>query len=158
IERLAGFKIPRQVFIVTELPKGPTGKVRRVGLAEKLGLEKGGIACGAFVAPRTSLEKELAQIWAKVLKAEKVGIHDNFFALGGDSLLATEVLADIHAMLHLDVEVTSIFEAPTVAEMAQHLEMLIDSGQAGRLSSAIPRSAREGWAPASIAQQHLCVL
>jgi acyl-CoA synthetase (AMP-forming)/AMP-acid ligase II len=158
IGRLADFKIPRQVVIVTELPKGPTGKVKRVGMAAKLGFENGGIGPRTFLAPRTFVEGELAQIWAKVLKTEKVGIHDNFFALGGDSLLATEVLAHIHNTLLIDVEVSSIFEAPTVAEMAQHLEMLIDSGQARRLSSAIPRSAREGRPPASIAQERLCQL
>ncbi|HEY3222829.1 MAG TPA: condensation domain-containing protein [Pseudolabrys sp.] len=158
IGRLADFKIPRQVVIVTELPKGPTGKVKRVGLAAKLGFENGGVVPRIFLAPRTSLEKTLAGIWATVLQIEQVGIHDNFFALGGDSLLATEVLAHIHNTLLLDVEVSCIFEAPTVAEMAQHLEMLIDSGQARRLSSAIPRSTQEGWAPASIAQERLCAL
>ncbi len=158
IGRIADFKVPRQVLIVTELPKGPTGKVKRVGLAAKLGLESGGVMPRTFLAPRTSLEKELAGIWATVLQIEQVGIHDDFFALGGDSLLATQVLAHIHTILLLDVEVSCFFEAPTVAEMAQHLEALIDSGQARRLSSAIPRSAREDWAPASIAQERLCKL
>jgi len=111
-----------------------------------------------FLAPRTSLEKDLAGIWATVLQIEQVGIHDNFFALGGDSLLATEVLSHIHNTLLLDVEVSCIFEAPTVAEMAQYLETLIASGQARRLSLAISHSARERFAPASIAQERLCEL
>ena len=155
VGRIAYFKLPRQVLIVTELPKGPTGKVKRVGLAAKLGLESGGITPRAFLAPRTSLEKELAGIWATVLQIEQLDIHDNFFARGGDSLLATQVLAHIHTNLLLDVEASCIFEAPTVAEMAQYLETLIDSGQARRFSLAIPRSAREGRAPASIAQERL---
>jgi len=156
--RIADFKLPRQVLIVTELPKGPTGKVKRVGLAAKLGLESGGAMARTFIAPRTSLEKELAGIWAAVLQVEQVGIHDDFFALGGDSLLATQVLAQIHASLLLDAEASCIFEAPTVAELARYLETLIESGQARRLSSAIPRSAAEGWAPASIAQERICEL
>jgi acyl-CoA synthetase (AMP-forming)/AMP-acid ligase II len=158
IGRIADFKVPRQVIIVTELPKGPTGKVKRVGLAAKLGLESGGVIPRTFVAPRTPLEKELAAIWATVLQIEQVGIHDDFFALGGDSLLATQVLAHIHSILLLDVEVSRFFEEPTVAGMAQHLETLIDSGQARRLSSAIPRSAQEGRVPASISQERLCEL
>ena len=155
IGRIADFKLPRQVLIVTELPKGPTGKVKRIGLAAKLGLESGGIAPRSFVAPRTSLEVQLAGIWATALQIEQVGIYDNFFALGGDSLLATQVLAHIHAKLLLDVEASCIFEAPTVAEMAQYIETLIDSGQGRRLSSEIPRSAQAGSAPASIAQERL---
>jgi acyl-CoA synthetase (AMP-forming)/AMP-acid ligase II len=158
IGRIADFKVPRQVVIVTELPKGPTGKVQRVGLAAKLGLASGGLMPRTFVAPRTPLEKALADIWATVLQIERVGIHDDFFTLGGDSLQATQVLAQIHTILLLDVEVSHFFEAPTVAETAQHLEALIASGQARQLSSAIPRSARQGWAPASVAQQRLCEL
>jgi acyl-CoA synthetase (AMP-forming)/AMP-acid ligase II len=158
IGRLADFKIPSQVVIVTELPKGPTGKVKRVDLAAKLGFDNGGLVPRMSLAPRTSLEKTLAGIWAIVLQMEQVGIHDNFFALGGDSLLAVEVLAHIQKTLLLDVEVSCIFEAPTVAEMAQHLEMLIDSSQGRRISSAIPCSTQEGWSPASIAQERLCAL
>ena len=126
--RLAGFKIPRQVLIVKELPKGATGKVRRVGLAATLGLKSGAVATQPFVAPRTPLENELTGIWTDVLSREQVGIHDDFFALGGDSLLAAQVIACIHDRFHLDVGVVSVFEAPTVAEMAQHLEG-IDPGR-----------------------------
>jgi acyl carrier protein len=158
IARIADFKIPRRVLIVTQLPKGPTGKVKRVGLAAKLGLTSAGLAPRTLVTPRTSLEKELAHIWATVLQIEQIGVHDDFFALGGDSLQATQVLAHIHSRLRLDLEVSRFFAAPTVAETAEHLETLIASGQARRLFKAIPRSARKGRAPASIAQQRLCEL
>jgi acyl-CoA synthetase (AMP-forming)/AMP-acid ligase II len=155
IGRIADFKVPREVLIVPELPKGSTGKVKRVGLAAKLGLANGGAIPQTFVAPRTQLEKQLASIWATTLQLERVGIHDGFFALGGDSLRATHVLARIRDIMHLEVEVTRFFEAPTVAEMAQHLETLIQAGQTGRSCSAIARSARDGQAPASIAQERL---
>jgi len=83
--RLADFKVPRQVLIVKQLPKGSTGKVQRIGLAEKLGLVgSGGPASRPFAAPRTPLENILGGIWADVLRLEQVGIHDDFFALGGD--------------------------------------------------------------------------
>ena len=101
--RLADFKVPRQVLIVGQLPKGSTGKVQRIGLAEKLGL--GGAASRTFAAPRTPLETILAGIWADVLRLDQVGIHDDFFALGGDSLLAAHVLTSIHDAMHLEVGV-----------------------------------------------------
>jgi len=154
--RIADFKVPRQVLIVTALPKSPTGKVKRIGLAEKLGLASGGVTSRTFVAPRTSLEKELAEIWATVLQLEQVGIHDDFFALGGDSLLATQVLILIHTNLDIEVEASLFFEAPTIAEMAQHLETKMDSGQERRTSSAIPHLAKEDCAPSSITQERLC--
>ena len=153
--RLANFKVPRQVLIVKELPKGPTGKVRRVGLAAKLGLENGIVPTQSFVAPRTPLENELAGIWADVLQREQVGIYDDFFALGGDSLLAAQVLTCIHDKMHLDVGVASMFEAPTVAEMAVHLEALIQAGQARRPVSDFVPIARDKELPASPAQQRL---
>src|SRR5262249_59753796 len=62
--RIADFKVPRQVLMVKEIPKGPTGKVQRVGLAAKLGLASATAPLQNFVAPRTPLEKELAGIWA----------------------------------------------------------------------------------------------
>jgi non-ribosomal peptide synthetase component F len=142
--------------MVKEIPKGPTGKVQRVGLAAKLGLASTTAPLPTFVAPRTPLEKELAGIWATILQIEQVGIDDDFFARGGDSLLATHLLARIRATLHLEVDVSCFFEAPTVAEMTHHLETSIQAGQAGRRSSVIVHSARDGRAPASIAQERLC--
>jgi acyl-CoA synthetase (AMP-forming)/AMP-acid ligase II len=154
--RLADFKVPRQVLIVAQLPKGSTGKVQRIGLAEKLGLAGGSAASRTFAAPRTSLENILAGIWADVLRLEQVGIHDDFFALGGDSLLAAHVLTSIHDAMHLEVGVVSLFDAPTVAEMAEYLETLIKAGRAGQLE--IARVSRDEPLPASPAQERLWTL
>jgi hypothetical protein len=136
------------------LPKGSTGKVQRIGLAEKLGL--GSAASQAFAAPRTPLETILAGIWADVLRLEQVGIHDNFFALGGDSLLAAHVLTRIHDAMHLEVGVVSLFDAPTVTEMAEYLETLIKTGRAGQPELA--RVSRNAPLPASPAQERLWTL
>ena len=154
-ERLAEFKVPRQLLVLETLPKGPTGKVQRVGLAAKLGLASGAAAPQSFAAPRTALENVLAGIWADVLQVEQVGIHDDFFASGGDSLLATHVLAAIHDVLHLEVEISGLFEAPTVAEMACHLEPLIQAGKARHPTSQIVRVARDDGLPASPPQERL---
>jgi acyl-CoA synthetase (AMP-forming)/AMP-acid ligase II len=152
--RLADFKVPRQVLIVEQLPKGSTGKVQRIGLAEKLGL--GSAASPTFTAPRTPLETILAGIWADVLRLDQVGIHDDFFALGGDSLLAAHALTGIHDAVHLEVGVVSLFDAPTVAEMAEYLETLIKAGRAGQ--PEIARISRDEPLPASPAQERLWAL
>jgi acyl-CoA synthetase (AMP-forming)/AMP-acid ligase II len=153
--RLADFKVPRQVLIVEQLPKGSTGKVQRIGLAEKLGLAGGGAVSRTFAAPRTPLETILAGIWADVLRFEQVGIHDDFFALGGDSLLAAHVLTRIHDAMHLEVGVVSLFDAPTVAEMAEYLETLIQAGRAGQPAAEIARVSRNEPLPASPVQERL---
>jgi acyl-CoA synthetase (AMP-forming)/AMP-acid ligase II len=155
IGRVADFKVPCQVLIVSELPKGPTGKVQRIGLAAKLGLASRIDMPQTFVVPRTPFEKMLAECWAEVLQLERVGIHDDFFSLGGDSLLVAHVLARVYEIVHVEIEVSRFFEAPTVAALADHLERLIPTGQAGRLSSALVGASREDEVPASIAQERL---
>jgi acyl-CoA synthetase (AMP-forming)/AMP-acid ligase II len=152
--RIADFKVPRQVVILKDIPKGPTGKVQRIGLAAKLGLASGTTAQRAYVAPRTLLESALAKRWGEILRVEQIGIHDDFFALGGDSLLASRVLSHVYDMTQIELEVSRFFEAPTVADVAQHLERLIDAGQAS--PSAIVRVPREnGVAPTSVEQDRL---
>jgi acyl-CoA synthetase (AMP-forming)/AMP-acid ligase II len=154
--RIADFKVPRQVLIVREIPKSATGKTQRVGLADKLGLAASAAPPRSFVAPRTPLERSLAEHWAEILQIAQIGLHDNFFAAGGDSLLATEVLHHIHEITQVDLPVSHFFEAPTVAEVARELERLIEAGQAPRTSSAITGLPRKnGVMPASSAQERL---
>ena len=156
IGRIADFKVPRQVLIVTEIPKGPTGKVQRIGLAARLGLATSSPLPRAFVAPRTPLEAALAKHWAEILQVDQIGIHDDFFQSGGDSLLAAVVFSQIYDIAKVELDFSRFFEGPTVAEVADHLEHLIHSGQAPRPSSAMARVPREnGVMPASIAQEQL---
>ncbi|SHK59228.1 Acyl-CoA synthetase (AMP-forming)/AMP-acid ligase II [Bradyrhizobium lablabi] len=156
IGRMADFKVPRQILIVREIPKGPTGKVQRIGLAAKLGVATSGALPRAFVAPRTVLEKVLAKHWAEILQVEQIGIHDDFFGSGGDSLLATDVLAHVYNITRVELDVARFVEGPTIAEVAHHLERLVHAGQASQPSSAIVRVPREnGTAAASIAQERL---
>jgi len=156
IGRIADYKVPRQVLVVKEIPKGPTGKVQRIGLAAKLGLATSTPLRQAFVAPRTPIEKILAKRWADILQVEQIGIHDDFFASGGDSLLATHVLVHLYEITGIELDVSRFFEAPTVAEVAHYLEGMIHAGQAARTPSAIVRVPREnGVVPTSIAQERL---
>jgi len=73
----------------------------------------------AFAAPRSDIEKLLAEIWAEVLAIDRVGIHDNFFALGGHSLAASRVLSRVLQSLKLHLPIKALFDAPTVARMAE---------------------------------------
>jgi acyl-CoA synthetase (AMP-forming)/AMP-acid ligase II len=155
--RLAAFKVPRQVLFFKQLPKGATGKVNRIGLAAKLGVAGGQTEQG-FIPPRTPLENVLAGIWADVLNRDRVGIYDDFFVLGGDSLSAAQALTCIHDTMQLKVEVSGLFDAPTVAEMAEHLERLIQAGHARQPSFAIARLSQEAPPPASPAQERLWTL
>ena len=82
----------------------------------------------SFVAARTPIEEIVAEIWAEVLKREKVGIHDNFFDLGGHSLLATQVVSRIRERLQAELPLRVLFETPTVAELALQIEQSTSAG------------------------------
>jgi acyl carrier protein len=75
-------------------------------------------AAGEYVAPRTPIEEMLAQIWADVLRVDRVGINDNFFALGGHSLLAIQVLSRVKETFQVEPPLRRLFETPTIAGLA----------------------------------------
>ena len=98
-----------------------------------------------FVAPRSPLEAALAGIWADVLKRDQVGVHDNFFALGGHSLLATRVMSQLRAALEVELPLRSLFEAPTVAELAVAVERARNDGAYKHRTLTITPVSREGY-------------
>ena len=90
-ERLADFKVPRTVVFLAEIPKGATGKLQRIGLAERLRARprpqrRSGGGARAYTAPRTPVERLVARLWGDVLKVERVGVDQPFLELGGDSM------------------------------------------------------------------------
>jgi acyl-CoA synthetase (AMP-forming)/AMP-acid ligase II/acyl carrier protein len=115
--RLAAYKIPSRILFVDDLPKGATGKTQRIGLAEKFADR----LKGQYVALQKEREAAVAQIYVEVLGVEQVGATDNFFALGGDSLRATQVIARIRARFDVNLSIGTIFWQSTVRELAQEI-------------------------------------
>ena len=118
LSRLAGFKVPSRIVFVDAIPKGPTGKVQRTSLHEKLAPA----LATAFVAPRTEAERTIEAIFREVLKCGPLGAHANFFAAGGDSLRGSQVIGRLNERLSLELPVTAIFRYPTIAELAQAVD------------------------------------
>jgi acyl-CoA synthetase (AMP-forming)/AMP-acid ligase II len=123
--RLAAFKVPRQVLIVSEIPKGSFGKLQRSRLAELLCVQSCDQASSSdkreYVAPRVHEEIVLAEIWARILGIESVGIHDDFFRLGGDSILATQVISQVRQIIGVELSPITMFETPTIAGLVRKL-------------------------------------
>jgi amino acid adenylation domain-containing protein len=121
--KLPDYMAPSAFVFLDALPLTPNGKVDRRALPapdqSRPELEP------AFVAPRTSAEKTLVGIWAEVLRLEPVGIHDNFFELGGHSLLATQVMSRVRTAFQVELPLRTLFEKPTVAELAEVIEEVI---------------------------------
>jgi acyl carrier protein len=112
--------VPSAFVFLDDMPLTSNGKLDRNALPSPdqsyRGFEHG------FAAPGTPVEEMIAGIWAEVLKLEKIGIHDNFFDLGGHSLKATQVMSRVREALQVDLALRVLFEAPTVAELAARVE------------------------------------
>jgi acyl carrier protein len=118
-EQLPAYMAPSAFVWLEALPLLPSGKVDRGALPEPTGL---GLEWEeSFVAPRTPVEQVLAGIWAALLGVAEVGIHDDFFELGGHSLLATRVISRVREAFQVEVPLRSLFEQPTIAELARQI-------------------------------------
>ena len=116
--RLPDYMLPAAFAILKAFPLTANGKINRRALPapERVCPEI------AYVAPRSPVEQQLAEIWAKVLGLERVGIHENFFELGGHSLLLTQLLVQVRDRFQVDLSLGNLFEAPTVLGLAEKIE------------------------------------
>jgi acyl carrier protein len=118
-ERLPSYMVPPAFVVLEALPLNANGKVDRGALPAP-----DWESAIDYVAPRTELEELVADIFKDVLRVERIGVHDNFFGLGGHSLMATQVLLRIQRSLGLDIPLTAVFQGPSVAQLAVHIETL----------------------------------
>ncbi|MGB7440886.1 MAG: amino acid adenylation domain-containing protein [Coleofasciculaceae cyanobacterium] len=157
-EFLADFKVPRRIVFLDKIPKGPTGKLQRIGLAEKLGVSLTESNQANYVAPQNELELQLTKIWEEVLGIQPIGVKDNFFELGGHSLSVTQVVSRLREALQVELPLRSLFELPTVTELAERIKML--HANLNNASSSLPLQPvpRDNHLPLSSAQQRLWFL
>ncbi|MFH8348636.1 amino acid adenylation domain-containing protein [Streptomyces sp. NPDC018045] len=150
-DRLPAHLVPSALVALDALPLTPNGKVDRAALPAPdpahLGAESGGRA------PRTPREGVLCELYADILGVPQVGIDDDFFTLGGHSLLATRLIGRIRTALDVDLPITAVFEAPTVAALAEH----VDAAASGGRPALRPRP-RPDVLPLSYAQHRLWFL
>jgi amino acid adenylation domain-containing protein len=121
-QSLPEYMVPSAFVTLEQFPKTSSGKVDRSALPSPN--HQRSDALPRYVAPRSALETILVQIWAEVLDTDQVGTHDDFFDLGGHSLLATQIVARIETALGLELPVRILFEAPTIAGLAQRIVTL----------------------------------
>ncbi|MEW5929248.1 MAG: amino acid adenylation domain-containing protein [Gemmatimonadota bacterium] len=151
-ERLPEHMVPGSLVALDALPLTPNGKVDRRALPAP----EAAAADGAYRAPRTATEEVLSGIWAETLGLDRVGTEDNFFELGGHSLLATQVVSRARQALGVEVPLRALFEAPTLAALAERVDAL--RGADAAVAPPIGRVPRTGPLPLSFAQQRLWVV
>ena len=139
-ERLPEYMLPAAFVLVEKFPLTSNGKLDRNALPEPDPDQPASV----YVAPRSSTEKLLAEIWARVLKVGRVGLRDNFFELGGHSLLAVQAVSRMREALKKDIPLRTLFEAPTIGELAPRIEPTAGSEDATQ-ARPIERAARESY-------------
>lgn len=120
---LTDFKVPNRIVFLTDIPKGPTGKLQRIGLAAQLGITEAlddTAGESDYLAPRNAVEQQLAQLWSEVLRipATQIGIQMPFLSLGGDSMLATRLVTRVRKQFKVTMTIVEFFNAATVEEQA----------------------------------------
>jgi acyl carrier protein len=120
--RLPEYMVPAAYVRMERLPLTANGKLDRKALPAPEG-EAYGVR--EYEAPQGEIEIQLAAIWAELLKLERVGRQDNFFSLGGHSLLVTRVVSSVRSSLGVELAIQTVFEAPSVGELARNIEELI---------------------------------
>ena len=116
---LPDYMIPNQIIRLDEFPLTPNGKIDRQALPLPNHESK-----NLYEAPRNTIEQQLTEIWSLMLQCEKISIHDNFFDLGGHSILAIKLLNQIQKSFNQELSLTSLFQNPTVAQLAQQLSQV----------------------------------
>lgn len=148
--RLPEFMLPLYYVQLDQFPLNPHGKVDRKALPE---VEAVVASSSEYVAPQNPLEEKLTEIWSKLLGLEKIGIHDNFFEIGGHSLKATSLAAKVSKEFSVELPLREIFLRPTIQELAGYIAKLAKTDYA----SIEPVELREYY-PVSSAQKRLYVL
>ncbi|MGI5499875.1 non-ribosomal peptide synthase/polyketide synthase [Lentzea sp. CA-135723] len=133
--------VPSLFVVLDELPTTDSGKVDRRALPEpdaRAGAERG------YVAPRTPVERELARIWADALRVDRVGVHDNFFSLGGDSILSIQIVSRSR-QAGLELATKDVFTHQTIAELATVVRTRGAAAAAPEIAGPAPLTPIQRW-------------
>jgi acyl carrier protein len=130
-EKLPVYMIPQHFVDIDVLPLTPAGKIDRKKLQADLVIGGEGVQ-GEYIAPETDTEKAVAAIWAEILKLDQIGKNDNFFNIGGHSLLAARVISRINKEFNLIIKLGELFQRPTIEGLAFKIDgMKGDPGETG---------------------------
>ncbi|MBN3909402.1 MAG: amino acid adenylation domain-containing protein [Nostoc sp. NMS1] len=121
-QKLPDYMVPSAFVVLDALPLTPNGKVDRRGLP-KPDQTRPDVEAN-YVAPQSDAERSIAAVWQEVLHLESIGIYDNFFEIGGHSLLATQVISRLRKVFQMDLSLRTLFEAPTIASLAEYFQMI----------------------------------
>jgi acyl-CoA synthetase (AMP-forming)/AMP-acid ligase II/acyl carrier protein len=156
-ERLARYKVPSLISFVPEIPKGPAGKINRDELVASITPPTAERKRGKLTPPRSKFESQLAMIWAELLELNEVGVDEDVFALGADSIAVTQMLSRLRALFRIDLSFKDLLDTPTVGLLAARLEALESVPRSlSQPSAYMPSRMQRGGPPqVSIVQERI---
>lgn len=131
--KLPDYMVPSLLVNLERVPLTSNGKVDRKALPKPDAARQ---LTEEYIAPRNEIEQQISDIWAQVLNVEKIGILDNFFDLGGYSLLAIQVIARLRKAFQVEILLSHLFELPTVAELSNRVETLHWAAQGKQIAQS----------------------
>ncbi|MCP4157177.1 MAG: hypothetical protein GY757_56220, partial [bacterium] len=149
-EKVPDYMIPSYFVPLEKLPVTPNGKIDRKALPEP---GKNALASKDYQAPTNTIEKKLVDIWQDVLGADKIGINDNFFEIGGHSLKAISIIAKINKHFRVELPLTKLFENKTIKNLTRYI-----SQSATLIFTAIQAVEKKEYYPVSAAQKRMVAL
>lgn len=152
--KLPDYMVPNAFVLIEKLPVLPNGKLDR----NNLPVPNLSAGISNFVAPRNPQEELIANIWGEVLGLEKVGIYDNFLELGGHSLLASLVVSRLREALSLELSISILFEAPTIASLSEKVTTFQDDFHPTNSLPILQPVSRTAESPLSLIQQRFWIL
>jgi amino acid adenylation domain-containing protein len=152
--QLPDYMMPSAIIPMPKFPLNANGKIDRQALPKPEDVQA---AQREPVSPRTPSEEIILAIWGEVLRRDGIGVEDNFFEIGGHSLLATQIASRLREHFRIAVAVRTVFEAPTIAELARRLDRARREEE-GLVPPPIKPFPRDGAVPLSFAQERLWVL
>jgi thioesterase domain-containing protein/acyl carrier protein len=141
--KLPEYMVPIAYVQLKRIPLTPNGKIDRKSLPEP----DEDIREQEYVGPRNATEETLCRLWQEVLRRERVGIHDNFFNIGGHSLLAVQVISRIKQAFTIEMPLSVLFAAPTVARMAEHIAAVNEPGRSQSSPVLVNIQPHGSWPP-----------
>jgi amino acid adenylation domain-containing protein len=148
--KLPAYMVPSTFVLLPALPLSAHGKVDRRALPDPGLLEERDLT-----APRNPTEELLASLWSEVLGVERIGVHENFFAVGGHSLRAVQLVSRLRQAFGVDLGVHALFSSPTIAELAELIQKARGEQESRRTLPPVRPVPRGGLLPVSFPQQRL---
>jgi amino acid adenylation domain-containing protein len=135
-QKLPDYMIPSLIIFVDAIPRTPSGKLDRKALPQRDDSTDRG---SSYIPPNTNTERELAGIWGRIVGVEAVGIGDNFFEIGGDSLGCIEIITAVWEMMSVDLPAQDVFECENLEALAQRIDAIAASRDAGSSRNTLER-------------------